>query len=82
MAMKGRVFSGMRPSGKLHIGNWLGALQNWVSLQEDYDCFYFVADVHALTTLSGTDAVDEINMDSIAGYQVATSLGNADDRFA
>jgi tryptophanyl-tRNA synthetase len=47
---KERILSGMRPSGKLHLGNYLGALKNWVQLQEDYECFYFVADWHALTT--------------------------------
>ena len=45
-----RVLSGMRPSGKLHLGNYLGALEHWVRLQEDYDCFYFVANWHVLTT--------------------------------
>ncbi len=45
-----RVLSGMQPSGYLHLGNLVGALTNWVSLQEKYDCYYFVADWHALTT--------------------------------
>lgn len=45
-----RVLSGMRPTGKLHLGHYVGALQNWVRLQNDYDCFFFVADWHALTT--------------------------------
>jgi len=45
-----RVLSGMQPSGYLHLGNLVGALQNWVDLQDKYDCFYFVADWHALTT--------------------------------
>ncbi len=40
----------MRPTGRLHIGHYLGALQNWIRMQEEYDCFYFVADWHALTT--------------------------------
>lgn len=44
------ILSGMQPSGKLHLGNLLGALKNWVSLQEKYECFYFLADWHALTT--------------------------------
>jgi tryptophanyl-tRNA synthetase len=48
--MKQRVLSGMRPTGALHLGHYHGALKNWVRLQEDYDCFYFVADWHALTT--------------------------------
>ncbi len=45
-----RVLSGMQASGKLHLGNLVGALQNWVKLQDKYDCFYFIADWHALTT--------------------------------
>ncbi len=45
-----RVLSGMRPTGKLHLGNYLGALDNWVRLQAGYDCFFFVANWHALTT--------------------------------
>src|SRR5215468_10636847 len=45
-----RVLSGMRPTGKLHLGHWVGALSNWVKLQDQYDCFYFIADWHALTT--------------------------------
>lgn len=45
-----RVLSGIRSSGKPHLGNLLGALKNWVDMQETYDCFYFIADWHALTT--------------------------------
>ncbi len=45
-----RVLSGMQSSGKVHLGNYVGALQNWVALQDTYDCYYFVADWHALTT--------------------------------
>src|SRR3989338_3476630 len=48
--MKDRVLSGMRPTGRLHLGNYFGALKNWVELQDRYDCFFFVADYHALTT--------------------------------
>jgi tryptophanyl-tRNA synthetase len=40
----------MRPTGKLHLGNYMGALNNWVHLQQDYDCYFFIADLHALTT--------------------------------
>ncbi len=47
---KPRVLSGMRPTGKLHLGHLVGALENWVRLQNEYDCFFFVADWHALTT--------------------------------
>src|SRR5689334_20466720 len=45
-----RALSGMRSTGKLHLGNFVGALQNWVSMQNQYECFFFVADWHALTT--------------------------------
>ena len=47
---KQRVLSGIQPSGRLHIGNLVGALQNWVKLQDQYECYYFIADWHALTS--------------------------------
>jgi tryptophanyl-tRNA synthetase len=50
VTIKKRVLSGMRPTGRLHLGHYFGALSNWVKLQNEYDCFYFVADWHALTT--------------------------------
>ena len=53
------VFSGMRPSGRLHLGNYLGALQNWVALQEEYRCIYCAVDIHALTDMHG-EATREI----------------------
>src|SRR5262245_17802303 len=49
-SMRPRVLSGMRPTGSMHLGHYHGALKNWVRLQDTYDCFYFVADWHALTT--------------------------------
>jgi tryptophanyl-tRNA synthetase len=54
MAKKGRVFSGARPTGRQHLGNYLGAIKNYVALQEDYDCIYCIVDVHALTTVETT----------------------------
>jgi tryptophanyl-tRNA synthetase len=45
-----RVLSGMRPTGKLHLGNYMGALYNWLQLQHKYECYFFIADWHALTT--------------------------------
>lgn len=48
--MKQVIVSGMRPTGKLHLGHYLGVIKNWVNLQDKYDCYYFVADWHALTT--------------------------------
>ncbi len=55
---KDRVLSGMRPTGRLHLGNHLGALDNWVRLQDAHECFFFVANWHALTT--GAESVAEI----------------------
>ena len=59
---KGRVTSGMRPTGSLHLGNLHGALNNWVKLQDDYECFYFIVDWHALTTPGGGEAVGYENV--------------------
>ncbi|MDX1357984.1 MAG: tryptophan--tRNA ligase [Clostridia bacterium] len=65
------VLSGARPTGSLHIGNYLGAVQNWVKLQDEYDCFFFIADWHALTTgyedtESYKENIDEVVMDLYA----------------
>jgi tryptophanyl-tRNA synthetase len=60
MQKKGKIFSGMRPTGRLHIGNYLGALRNWVALQDEYDCIYCAVDVHALTTISSSEEAREI----------------------
>src|SRR5713226_8311939 len=61
MAERIRILSGMRPTGRFHLGNYLGAAKNWVELQNQYECFYFVADYHALTTEpDGHKAEDKI----------------------
>jgi tryptophanyl-tRNA synthetase len=52
---KGRVFSGARPTGRQHLGNYLGAMRNYVNLQDEYDCVYCIVDLHALTTLETTE---------------------------
>jgi tryptophanyl-tRNA synthetase len=54
MDKKGRVFSGARPTGRQHLGNYLGAIQNYVALQAEYDCIYCIVDLHALTTMEAT----------------------------
>ncbi len=67
---KGRVFSGARPTGQQHIGNYLGAIQNYVALQKDYDCVYCIVDIHALTTLEDThllqDSIRQMALDWLA----------------
>jgi tryptophanyl-tRNA synthetase len=57
--MRKRVFSGFRPTGRQHIGNYLGAVQNFITLQDEYDCVYCVVDIHALTTLENTESIRE-----------------------
>jgi tryptophanyl-tRNA synthetase len=62
----------MRPTGKLHIGHLVGALHNWVSLQEQYDCFYFVADWHALTSdYADTSGLTANALDNVADWIAA-----------
>jgi tryptophanyl-tRNA synthetase len=55
MTKKGRVFSGARPTGRQHLGNYLGAIKNYVALQADYECVYCIVDLHALTTVEDTE---------------------------
>jgi len=66
---KPRVVSGMRPTGRLHLGHLVGALQNWEQLQQVYDCFYFVADWHALTShYASTEAITADAFDNAADW--------------
>jgi tryptophanyl-tRNA synthetase len=69
---QGRVLSGMRPTGKLHLGNYVGALRNWVDLQDQYDCFFFIADWHALTTdYADTRSVKQNSLEVMIDYLAA-----------
>ena len=69
---KGRILSGMRPTGKLHLGNYVGALRNWVNLQDDYDCFFFIADWHALTTdYADTRMIKQNSLEVMIDYLAA-----------
>ena len=60
MQQNGVIFSGMRPTGRLHLGNYLGALKNWVDLQQTYTCIYCAVDIHALTTITSPEDTKEI----------------------
>ena len=71
---KKRVLSGMRPTGKLHLGNYVGALANWVKLQETHDCFFFIADWHALTTDYADPSQIHANVDEVALDWLAAGL--------
>jgi tryptophanyl-tRNA synthetase len=70
MAKKGRVFSGIRPTGRAHLGNYLGAIKNYVALQDAFDCVYCIVDLHALTTVEDTENLrqntTEIALDLLA----------------
>lgn len=67
---RGRVFSGARPTGRQHLGNYLGAIKNYVALQDDYECIYCIVDLHALTTMEDTvglrENVQEMALDWLA----------------
>ena len=76
--MKKRIVSGMRPTGKMHLGHLHGALTNWKQLQEDYDCFFFIADWHALTSeYANTKVIKESIEDIIVDW---ISVGLDPDR--
>jgi len=69
---KKRVLSGMRPTGKLHLGNYVGALENWVRMQDEYDCFFVVVDWHALTTdYADTSSVKENSIEVLLDWLAA-----------
>ena len=63
-----RVLSGVQPSGTLHIGNYFGAIRQFVSLQDEHECYYFLADMHALTTVQDADRMRSLVRELAAGY--------------
>lgn len=72
-----RVLSGMRPTGKLHLGNYMGALYNWVKLQHEYECYFFIADWHALTTDYADPSLVQQNIREVALDFLAAGLDPA-----
>lgn len=64
--MSKRLVSGIQPTGDLHIGNYLGAIKQWIQLQNEYDCFFFVADYHALTTKPTSDLLQKNTLELLA----------------
>jgi len=71
MTKRGRVFSGARPTGRQHLGNYLGAIQNYVALQENYECVYCIVDLHALTTLDSTDDLKTYTREMVLDWLAA-----------
>ena len=66
-----RIFSGVQPTGNLHLGNYLGAIRNWVRLQEQYDCIYCVVDLHAITAPQDPDELRANTREVTAGLLAA-----------
>ena len=73
-ASRKRVLSGMRPTGKIHLGNYMGALHNWVRLQDEYECYCFIADWHALTTDYADPSLVAANTREVAVDYLAAGL--------
>ena len=71
--VKKRILSGMRPTGKLHLGHYVGALENWIKLQEEYDSFHLIADYHVLTTNLDTSEIYENSIEMLIDW-LATGL--------
>jgi tryptophanyl-tRNA synthetase len=69
--MNKRVFSGARPTGRQHLGNYLGAIQNYVALQDEYDCIYCVVDLHALTTMEDPKSIRPNVQDMVIDWLAA-----------
>jgi len=74
MENKPKVISGMRPTGRIHLGNYWGALKNWIDIQDKYDCAFFVADWHALTTSSEDTASINSNSNEMVADWLAAGL--------
>ncbi|MCK5167741.1 MAG: tryptophan--tRNA ligase, partial [Rhodospirillaceae bacterium] len=66
-----RIFSGVQPTGNLHLGNYLGAIRNWVALQNDYECLFCVVDLHAITMWQQPDELRANTREVTAGLLAA-----------
>ena len=65
---KSRIVSGIKPSGELTLGNYVGAISNWVNFQDEYDCFYFIADLHAITVAQEPKELRKNTLEILALY--------------
>ncbi|HAW09519.1 MAG TPA: tryptophan--tRNA ligase, partial [Chloroflexi bacterium] len=66
-----RVLSGMQPTGRMHVGNYLGALRNWVQLQDGYECIFFVADYHSLTEATDPASIRPATVEMVLDWLAA-----------
>ena len=66
-----RIFSGVQPTGNLHLGNYLGAIKNWVSLQESFECIFCIVDLHALTVKQDPKELENNTLEVTAAYLAA-----------
>ena len=69
--MNQRIFSGVQPTGNLHLGNYLGAIRNWVKLQDDYECLFCVVDLHAITVWQEPEKLRQSTRDVAAALIAA-----------
>lgn len=69
--MKKVILSGIKPTGNLTLGNFLGSLKNWVELQEDYKCYYMLADLHTLTIRNSPEELKNHTFELLALYMAA-----------
>ena len=73
-AFKERVFSGVQPTGNLHLGNYLGAIKRFVAMQETYDCIYCVVDLHAITVPAGPERADARQIREVTAAFLAAGI--------
>ena len=66
-----RIFSGIQPTGNLHLGNYLGAIRNWVGMQHDYECIFCIVDLHAITVPQDPQALHQSTREVTAAYIAA-----------
>jgi tryptophanyl-tRNA synthetase len=71
--MKKRAFSGIQPTGNIHIGNYLGAIQQWIALQRDFDCIFSIVDLHAITTFQEPEKL-RLKIREVAGLLLASGI--------
>ena len=76
MSKKARILTGDRPTGRLHLGHYVGTLQNRVKLQHDYDCFFIIADLHTLTTNISSDKTAELKDKTIIAEKIIPNTNN------